>query len=430
MAAREAKKMRNEERETQRKEEDKSDSDNLSCLPDSILSHILSFLDTKSAIRTCVLSKRYTLVWTLLPNLDFKYSGTDISGFTSYVNHVLDRREDSIVTSFRLSVYKDVDPSFFEKCIRYAAQHKVQNLRVRVCTKCKSVILPGLLLNSPCLRILRLNNGTCWSMELPKSLALPSLKILRLKNFVFSDSNYNGEIFVGCPNLETLVLNKCLIKPLDKLKVLEVNCLKLEHLEIRYWRSPWRCFDECMINVTAPRLDTFQFQGHLVKVNFKESLLCLDKASIDLFYPMSCAMVDICERRQKMSKTFISMLGRLCNVKSLSLSVKTIEVLSVVSDLRECAPPIFENLRYIRFTVKNKHTEMCIPINELAQLLKSAKNDYLILRDPKESKIWKTKPMRNTSSIAIRARVMSYLLESCPCAENLIAELPKVSTDY
>ncbi|KAL2538837.1 F-box/LRR-repeat protein 25-like [Forsythia ovata] len=175
---------------------------------------------------------------------------TDISGFTSYVNHVLDRREDSIVTSFRLSVYKDVDPSFFEKCIR-------------------------------------LNNGTCWSMELPKSLALPNLKILRLKNFVFSDSNYNGEIFVGCPNLETLVLNKCLIKPLDELKVLEVNCLKLEHLEIRYWRSPWRCFDECMINVTAPRLDTFQFQGHLVKVNFKEFLLCLDKASIDLFYPMS-----------------------------------------------------------------------------------------------------------------------------------------------
>ncbi|CAI9755942.1 unnamed protein product [Fraxinus pennsylvanica] len=418
MAARNTKKMR-----------ETSDSDHLSCLPDSILSHILSFLDTKSAIRTSVLSKRYALVWTLLSNLDFKYSGIDIPGFTSYVNHVLDRREHSIVTRFRLSLHKNVDSSFVEKCIEYAAEHKVQDLRVRVCTKPKSVVLPGLLLNMSCLRILRLNNGTCWSIELPKSLALPNLKVLRLKNFAFSDSNYNGEIFMGCPNLETLVLNKCWIRPVGELKVLEVNCLKLKNLEIRYWRSPWRCFDECMINVTAPRLDTFRLQGHLLKVNFKESLVCLEKASIDLFYPMSCVMVDTWERKQKMSETFISMLGRLCTVKSLFLSTKTTEVLSAVSDLRKRAPLTFDNLRYIRFTAENKHTEKCITINELTESLKSAKNDYLILRDSKDSKSWKTKPKRNTSYVAIRAGVISYLLDSCPSAENVIVELPKVSTD-
>ena len=45
--------------------------DRISKLPDDILTHILSFLPTKDAIGTIVLSKRWNDLWTFMINLDF-----------------------------------------------------------------------------------------------------------------------------------------------------------------------------------------------------------------------------------------------------------------------------------------------------------------------------------------------------------------------
>ncbi|EYU18201.1 hypothetical protein MIMGU_mgv1a014877mg [Erythranthe guttata] len=50
------------------------------------------------------------------------------------------------------------------------------------------------------------------SFELPKSVILPNLKVLRLHDFEFSNDNYNGAIFEGCPNLQKLVIVKCRMK--------------------------------------------------------------------------------------------------------------------------------------------------------------------------------------------------------------------------
>ncbi|KAI3464381.1 hypothetical protein Pfo_021044 [Paulownia fortunei] len=378
-------------KKNQEKEEERYDLDRLSCLPDSILTHILSFLDTKSAVRTSVLSKRYQLLWTLSPCLDFKLSefltesfdsydghvfsqvkNSSVVSFESYVNHVLQLREHSNLTMFRLSLHKDVGLEFMQNCVDYAAQHKVQHLRIRAFVKRKPVTLPKLLLTSSSLITLHLHNATSHSIELPKSVFLPYLKVLRLKNFEFSDKNFNGEVFSGCPSLETLVLSKCSIRPGNKLKILDVNCLNLKNLEIRYWRSPWKCFDEHMINVNAPRLAFFKFQGHLARVNFKEGLPCLEKACIDLCYPTACFMVNASERKQRTSESFLSMLRHICNVKFLSLSLKTIEKLTP-----ECS---------------------------------------------------KVKTKKDARHIAIPAHVMHFLLESSPSAEFLSVEIPKVLT--
>ncbi|CAI0439552.1 unnamed protein product [Linum tenue] len=44
--------------------------DRLSSLPDEIISHILSFLETKYAVGTAVLGRRWEGLWTMVSNLD------------------------------------------------------------------------------------------------------------------------------------------------------------------------------------------------------------------------------------------------------------------------------------------------------------------------------------------------------------------------
>ncbi|KAL0013961.1 hypothetical protein SO802_001030 [Lithocarpus litseifolius] len=69
--------MKEQCRETKEKEESLSESeeeeerlDFVSSVPDSILSYILSFLPTREAVLTSILSSRWRTVRTLVPTLD------------------------------------------------------------------------------------------------------------------------------------------------------------------------------------------------------------------------------------------------------------------------------------------------------------------------------------------------------------------------
>ena len=46
--------------------------DRISSLPEDVLTHILSFLSTKEAVQTCVVSKRWKNTWAAVPILDIK----------------------------------------------------------------------------------------------------------------------------------------------------------------------------------------------------------------------------------------------------------------------------------------------------------------------------------------------------------------------
>ncbi|GFP81378.1 putative F-box/LRR-repeat protein at4g15060 [Phtheirospermum japonicum] len=428
------------------------DLDRLSSLPDSILAHVLSFLDTRSAIKTSILSKRYQHLWTLSPCLDFSFSdyqtdryesydgrafspvkNSSLASFESSVNRVLRLREHSNLVKFRLSLHKDVGSSFLDNCIRYAADHKVQHLRIRGFVKQNPVALPKSLLDSSSLVSLHLHNATSNSIEMPKSATLPNLKLLRLKNFEFCDRNFNGEFFLGCPNLETLVLGKCSIRPGNKLRVLDVNCLNLKNLEIRYWRSPWKCFDEHVINVRAPKLLLFLFQGHLARVSFDCGLPCVKEACVDLSFPTACFMANTGDRKRKTSDGLIGMLRQMCNVSLLSLSSRTLEVMAEPPDLQGRAPIIFENLRLIRFTAsaRNKYVEVKMSVDTVKWLLAMVADDVLIFDLSKEKKPLpesskaKKKESRN---IAVAAHVIHFLLESSPSLELFGVEIPKESS--
>lgn len=204
----------------------------------------------------------------------------------------------------------------------------MHHLKLRGIFNRKPLALPRALLDLPSLISLSLHNATVNGIELPRSVSLPNLKNLSLKNYEFSDKNYNALLFSGCLSLETLVLTKCSIRPMNKLKCLDLNCSNLKHLEIRRWRSPWRCFDEHVINVNAPRLAFLKFRGPIVRLNFGEVLPCVERACFELFFPTACVMLDGDERKQRVSECLLNMLLNVCSgVRTISLSLRTIEVI-------------------------------------------------------------------------------------------------------
>ncbi|CAN0879620.1 F-box/LRR-repeat protein At3g58930 [Linum grandiflorum] len=78
--------------------------DGLSDLPDCLLHHILSFVDTKSLIRTSILSQRWISVWKHVHVLNFIDSERDSDSesklgfnypFKRHVDRVLSLRSDS-----------------------------------------------------------------------------------------------------------------------------------------------------------------------------------------------------------------------------------------------------------------------------------------------------------------------------------------------
>ncbi|KAL7128461.1 hypothetical protein ABFS83_14G318800 [Erythranthe nasuta] len=328
--------------------------DRLSCLPYDILGRILSFLDTKSAIRTSLLSRQYQDAWASSTTLHFKLPGLNLAtckyshgfpglnaishSFETNVSHVLQRRKDyKNLESFRLSLHIGVTSIFIEECIHYAVQRNIHHLRIRANTKDhRAATLPKLLLTSSSLITLHLNDARRDSIELPKSVVLPNLKILRLKNFEFSAKNYNGEVFTGCPNLEELVLVKCLIRCGDELKVLDVNCLNLKKLEIRYWKSPW----EDMISVNTPNLEHFKLHGFITRIDFRTDMPSLDRACIELSAPVG-------ERMMTTSETLFSMLHQMHHVNVLKISPQTMKVIDAFPELRDEKMPGFEILKIV-----------------------------------------------------------------------------------
>ncbi|KAJ4759951.1 hypothetical protein LUZ62_070326 [Rhynchospora pubera] len=90
--------------------------DRLSSLPDDILIHILSFLRTREAVQTCILSKRWRNTWASVPVLNFHvsdYNENESWKFDQFVNGVLENRGPALLDTIISSRYvgdRYIDP--------------------------------------------------------------------------------------------------------------------------------------------------------------------------------------------------------------------------------------------------------------------------------------------------------------------------------
>ncbi|GAU10011.1 hypothetical protein TSUD_120110 [Trifolium subterraneum] len=82
--------------EIERHNYDEKEEDRLSDLPDCLLIHMLSFLNAKQAVQTCILSTRWNNLWKHLTTLLLFSSHFDNpDGFTEFATQILSLRDDS-----------------------------------------------------------------------------------------------------------------------------------------------------------------------------------------------------------------------------------------------------------------------------------------------------------------------------------------------
>ncbi|XP_054782750.1 F-box/FBD/LRR-repeat protein At5g56420-like [Prosopis cineraria] len=90
----------------------KLERDSISNLPDSLLHHILTFLPTREAVATSLLSKRWRPLWLSMPTFDFDCRNFhSLDSFTQFVDAVLSMTDSkTTIEKFRLrSLNRRVD---------------------------------------------------------------------------------------------------------------------------------------------------------------------------------------------------------------------------------------------------------------------------------------------------------------------------------
>ncbi|XP_058785197.1 F-box/FBD/LRR-repeat protein At3g52680-like [Vicia villosa] len=178
-----------------------SRQDRLSELPDSILSHILSFLPTKLAARTSILSKIWKSIWLSVTTLDFTIGITP-----NHVIHsiILSRDIKLSILSFRLRCNKPEDEDL-DSVIKAAIQRRVETLELNMLFSYPlEMKFFSNLFTSNTLTVLKLTHIYIVK-DLPGTSGSSSIKTLHLDDVLFDSHVIN--FFSVFPALEELQTN-------------------------------------------------------------------------------------------------------------------------------------------------------------------------------------------------------------------------------
>ncbi|CAI0413384.1 unnamed protein product [Linum tenue] len=328
-------------------------ADRLSNLPDFIIHHILSFLDTKSAVQTSVLSRVWQCAWKHVPVLNVRSdSFQQYSSFDRFVENVLSLRHPFSVRSMSYAVYEheeeegedEEEKKFaqFVKVIKYALSHDTQQLAFTLSYVGEAEYgyrfsdLFGTNLNCS-LKSLELGH-VCIDSGLGSSgfQMLTTLELVLC--LLASDQDGEFDPFSNFPCLKNLVMSHCRHLDIDmhgnerRLKICGPQLLSLE-LEL---------VSSSNMEIFAPRLKFFRLEHDLESLNFsKLTLPSLDDAVI-----MINDEVEFMEGNEgSVRQGVVSLFQGLSNVTTLQLDSVTIEDLSSIFEFLEQQASPFTKLK-------------------------------------------------------------------------------------
>ena len=315
-------------------EEDEEINRNGKCLadlPEEILRHILSFLPTKDAVRTCLLSKRWEYLWASIPNVDFeqsfdspiKMSKSKRRLLMNFVERLLCLRESYAIKRFALRCDVLHDVARVNTWISAVVRHNVQELDIDLDELKGEYSLPYCLFTYKTLTSLNLYMPCI--LKLPKTVWFSNLKNLTINSVTFSDEYLTQNFFSGLSVLEKLSLTDC---SWGTLKVVRLYAPKLHSLSIWECERPDSNYgDGCQIMIFAVQLKEFDYFGELYSAYCLNNSFSLEKAEIEALPQNNTAQIA--------HRTYKLLIG-LSNVKLLALSCNVLEVwlpLFVISNL-------------------------------------------------------------------------------------------------
>jgi hypothetical protein len=175
-------------------------------LPDSILFHILSFLPTKHAATTSVLSKRWRLVWLSFHGLNFDDQNfKDFNTFRNFVySTMLTLRDQKVpIHSFNLKcgISSPFTQKQYDQILKIAMQYQVVNLNFNMSNNILVTKLSHRIFSFKSLQVLKLTNIQVGDFD---QVDFPRLKTLHLNSVYFTSDGYILKFLLGCPILENL----------------------------------------------------------------------------------------------------------------------------------------------------------------------------------------------------------------------------------
>ncbi|CAI9302008.1 unnamed protein product [Lactuca saligna] len=281
--------------------------DRLTCLPEEIISHILSLIPIRLAVQTSILSKRWRYTWMLLKKLafnDYPYI-LDRDPLSKFVDNVFELYKTSHIEVFRLHFSDNwVRKSNVSKWINEALRLNVREIDIQV----KLLELPLRLFTCKTLTKLRLivNCNDPDVFEVPSPVILPCLKTLEIS--VNGKPCTNAFILInGSPILESLFLEVAWRNDEEEYNF---NIPTLKRLELRT-RKCLSVINKVVLNV--PNLEYFLVGGVLCSLFVMKDLSNLVEATFS-FYEI------------RFSHLMSELLKGISEAKSLSWSTSNIDL--------------------------------------------------------------------------------------------------------
>ncbi|KAK3184625.1 hypothetical protein Dsin_031911 [Dipteronia sinensis] len=293
--------------------------DRLSNLPNPIIYNILSLMDTKYAVRTCVLSKKWLFHWRYIHSLNFDTETfTKVSTFRKFVFHVLRRRRPFGVRRLKFLIdynyrTKSRNSSVEKKVFDYAGSYGGrEELETNFYSK-----LPESIVECQSLKTLKLSTYLS-NEDFQDSFDLASLTTLQLSETSFSETHNNSfDIFSTCLNLENLILIDCSSYGRE---IFEISAPRLRNLSISGLSLQDSIKTKIVIStpslvnlnisnlilqgmnikdvvvISAPRLKFFNFQAKYRLTLSIEKCSNLEKMNVRVFPPVAWRETYNCEQ--------------------------------------------------------------------------------------------------------------------------------------
>ncbi|GLT40572.1 hypothetical protein SLA2020_149290 [Shorea laevis] len=175
----------------------------LSSLLDCLIHHFFSFMDTKYAVQTCILSKRRVRLWTHLQfiYIDSKYF-TNLDNLQKFIAYVVHHCYPNNIIGLSVFAHRGIlGDDVLDRIMNFVISH-CEMLNLSFGGSRNSLLLPQRIFKCQSLRVLKLshfgNNGV------PNSIGLASVKALTLCDITLDNKSHCFDLFSSCVNLENM----------------------------------------------------------------------------------------------------------------------------------------------------------------------------------------------------------------------------------